>query len=185
MDQATALGRAMALGERKVIPQLRFAHEYPDYVDYVQFHRHLLEQAPAFGAWDEKLRALTDRQGKSLGFNLNDSLEWDDFYLYIAVPLRASFWWGWERRWHLHELHGKWNQHIKSNQPKNEAGQRVLHVFMKGLGNHIEGEKDPWEAITNRLFEQQGSGIDEGDESFWSLPEVERIGTKAEETANS
>lgn len=179
MDQASSLGRTMALEAPGVIPQLHFAHEYPDYVEFIQAHRQCVERLPAYNSWDERLQGLCEREGRALGLDLEDSFEWDDFYLYIAVPMHATFWWSWEKLWRVQDLHRKWNKWYEARRPKEETVQRVLHVFMTGLKQHVEGEKDSWEAITNRLFEQGDAGAEE-DEAFWALPEAERIGTKAE-----
>ena len=167
----------MARKEPRVIPQLRLAREYPKYVDYMLFHRHVLEQMPAFARWDKRLQKLIDSEGRSLGINLQDSRAWDDLYVHIAVPIRTSFWWGWENCWRLQDLHAKWIEWMKIHQPKKNAERQILHVFMSDLKRQVEGEKDMWEAITNRLFEQQ-DGTGEDDESFWTLPSAQSIGAK-------
>ena len=54
---------------------------------------------------------------------------------------------------------------------------KIAHTFVTGVNVPVPGEKDSWEAITNKLFEQQ-LGKDD-DEGFWALPEAGKIGQKS------
>lgn len=168
----------MARKEPRIVPQLRLAWEYPRYIEFVAVHRQILEQMRALARWDEKLQALIDSEGRALGISLEDAHAWDDLYVSIARPINASFWWGWESCWRLQELHGKWVQTRKTRRLKTDTQRQIPHAVLTNLKRHVEGEKDPWEAITNLLFEQQ-NGSSEAEESFWTLPPVESIGSKS------
>ncbi len=173
MAAASALGQQMALTEPEVIPQLRLLDDHTGFVDFQLLHRHTLEQIRPFAAWDEKLRELMDLEGRARGLNLEDAAQWDDFYQYISVPMRASFWWRWEQLWHLRDIYDRWQLMAKQKAAENASRQAFFRAFIVDLKQHVEGEKDPWEALTHRLFEQGDQ-----DEALWELPQAEKLAAK-------
>lgn len=124
LDKATELGRMMAQSEPRLVPTLANAHEFTGYVQFLQAHRHRLEQQPAFHPWDTRLTALIESEGKMLGFVLSDRDEYDELLISIAAPIRAAFWYGWET---IHNVKPQYDQLVQQAKAKNSEMQ-VLQV---------------------------------------------------------
>ena len=175
LQKAWKLGQKMAMTERRVKPVLFDAHEYPSHGLFVQVHRHRMEQLSAFRPWDEKLQFLIEREGYSRDIALDDPRVWDAFFNQIAVPIRNSFWYGWEQVYRLEELYHK--QVELANGKK--AKQEVVHVYAPPVAQRLavntlpdESETGIWDKVAAKLFDDMQG---DNNEALWELPEAHAV----------
>jgi len=112
----------MAMAEPHLVPALGDAHEYPGYVQFLQAHRHRLEQESCFPAWDARINALVEREAQMHGYSLADREEWDELVAAVAMPIRCAFWYGWET---VHNLKKRFDQHVQAAQAQQSHVQVI------------------------------------------------------------
>ena len=172
LQKAWKFGQKMAMTDRRIKPVLFDAHEYSSYVLFLQIHRHRLEQSHAFRPWDDKLQFMIEREANSHDIGLDHSGTWDDFYNQVALPIRNSFWYGWELVYRLEDLY---RAQVKlARQDKNKP--EVIRVYAPPVAQRLavstlpdENEMSLWEKVATKLF---GSSKEGGHESPTPAPQA-------------
>lgn len=150
MDEATDLGVTMARTERSLRPKLTEADKYPSYASFAEAHRLVLEQSTGFAAWDAKIMKLAEREASRASIGLDDRRSCDAFVRHFAMPLRCSFWYGWESAVGLKRSYEAEHAGVVSAE-----GLGVLHVAETARSTDRPGTDDrQWKGDSgNGLFD--------------------------------
>jgi hypothetical protein len=124
LKAAGDLGRLLAKTEPQLTPDLRWAHEYKSYLQFIMAHRHLLEQKTAFEPWEAEIQRLTVSEGRRCHLQVESPAEWERLYTGIGVLLRCAFWYGWEV---VYEMQRRYEQRMELALERS-AVARPLHV---------------------------------------------------------
>ncbi len=156
LGKAAELGRLMAITEPRLVAYLVDAHEYAGYVEFLQAHRHRLEQHAAFAPWDYRLNLLIESEGRILGFDVTDRDQADELAFSIDGPIRCAFWYGWET---VLNLKKKYDQHIAELHAKDQpvqilrAPEAVIPpVITKRAVAREETDEDFWDAVASDML---------------------------------
>lgn len=103
--KAIQLGQKMARHQRNLRPVLKLAAEYPDYDEFASEHRQALQQSPLFLPWDEQIRQLVLREGKSQGIPMHKEMYWEAHGPDLVNVFYIAFWYGWEGILQLEKAH--------------------------------------------------------------------------------
>lgn len=179
LQSAWELGRQMAKTERRLIPILSGAHQYVSYPMFLAAHRHRLEMAAVYGPWEARLHALSDREAVNRRLKLDDQAHWDLAHTHIYVPLRCSFWFGWEGVYRLQMLY---EQQVELHRRQTEA-PTVLRVFNPPQSPLIPcspipdkfTDDDRWDSMVNQMFETLDG---DNNEQLWEMPDPQQIAQK-------
>lgn len=174
LRKAMQLGQKMALKDRRIRPDLAQAYQYPSFDLFRTVYRHHLESLDALAPWDDKLQRLIEREANGARVDMSSQRVWDAFYQNVAMPIRSSFWYGWEQVW---QLEGRYSAAVEEFQKRNRK-RPVLHVYhpeppagpvaaKQGVSSE---EQAHWDRVAEKLFDEMHA---DGDEAFWDLPGAE------------
>jgi hypothetical protein len=174
LKKAFHLGVKMAQTERRIIPYLSDAHQYTSYRAFMVMHQRRLEQHHAFEPWDMKIVALAEREASRL-----DAQQPWELASRIEVPLRSSFWFGWERAYRLKHLY---EQQVELAR-RQHAPSAVLRVHNPPVSPLIPSsplpekvaDDDRWANLAVEMFENLDG---DADETLWEMPAAEAQGAK-------
>lgn len=175
MQTAFEMGCRMAHTERRVIPYLSGAHHYTNYTQFLLMHRHHLEAYPAFEAWDAKIIQLAEREARLLGVRSDTRQGWEAAHNHIEVPLRSSFWFGWETVYRLKHL---FEQQIELRR-RMEEPSAILRVHNPPMSPLIPCSPLPdkfaddasWDNLAIEMFEDLDGASDESLGQMAPMPE--------------
>jgi len=159
LQRAYQLGTRMAKRDRRIIPALSGAHQYPTYILFLTVHRHRLEQLAAFEPWDAALHNISEEEGERLELRPEDPRQWDPFVNQVVVPIRCAFWYGWESVYDLRKLY---DQQVHSARHETDP-PNVLRVFnpqvsplisSSPLPDHLYEEQE-WDQIAKEMAQEE------------------------------
>lgn len=145
MARVAKLGCAMARSERGLAPMPIGLPTRIPYAEFVIIHRQALELQPVFETWDVRLQRLIDRDARSSGLRADDVRQWDLFYRYVSLPLRAAFWEAWEKEVGLPQFfekhacpaHESRRRLIRPNSPMDAASTPMGQQTQNGSVRHL------------------------------------------------
>jgi hypothetical protein len=180
LQKAWELGREMARRERRLMPVLSGAHEYPTYLRFIAAHRCRLEHTRVFEPWDAQLHKMIEVEGRRARLDLNNPQQWETLYAQLGTPIRCAFWYGWEQSFRLQKLYDQQMELARRAAEK----PKVLRVYNPPQSPMIPSspiidrmsDNDRWDTIADKLFDgMQG----DSSEAFWDTPAAETTAQKS------
>lgn len=109
LRKAAELGNEMARTDHFFKPDVTRASRYDDYRRFRNAHREQWERTDHFvRVWMDRLIVLAEKEGKSQGLRMDDSMaSWDVWYNRIVTPMKALLWETWE---HSCELQSRYTE---------------------------------------------------------------------------